>query len=54
MVFNSESLENIPAGWRARETWRITGADSFVEAFELAEPGKDFTIYSETRLTRRR
>jgi len=54
IVFNSESLENIPAGWRARETWRITGADSFVEVFELAEPGKDFTVYSETRLTRRR
>lgn len=28
VVFISESLENIPAGWRARETWRITGADS--------------------------
>ena len=54
VVFNSESLENIPAGWRARETWRITGADSFVEIFELAEPGKDFAVYSETRLTRRR
>jgi hypothetical protein len=50
IVFNSESLENIPAGWRARETWRITGDDSFVEVFELAEPGKDFTVYSETRL----
>jgi hypothetical protein len=54
IVFNSESLENIPAGWRARETWRITSADSFVEVFELAEPGKDFAVYSETRLTRRR
>jgi hypothetical protein len=52
IVFNSESLENIPAGWRARETWRITGVDSFVEIFELAEPGKDFTMYSETRLKR--
>lgn len=54
IVFNSESLENIPAGWRARETWRITGPDTFVEIFELAEPGKDFTVYSETHLTRRR
>jgi hypothetical protein len=53
IVFNSESLENIPAGWRARETWRITGPDAFVEVFELAEPGKDFIVYSETRLTRR-
>jgi hypothetical protein len=54
IVFSSESLENIPSGWRARETWRITGDDDFVELFELAEPGKDFTVYSETRLTRRR
>ncbi len=45
IVFNSESLENIPAGWRARETWRITGPDSLVEVFELAEAGKDFTVY---------
>jgi hypothetical protein len=45
VVFNSESLENIPPGWRARETWRITGADSLVEVFELAEPGKDFSVY---------
>jgi hypothetical protein len=54
IVFDSESIENIPAGWRARETWRVTGPDSFVEVFELAEPGKEFTVYSETRLTRRR
>ena len=54
IVFSSESLENIPRGWRARETWRITGDDDFIELFELAEPGKDFTVYSETRLTRRR
>jgi hypothetical protein len=53
IVFNSGTLENIPAGWRARETWRITG-DSFVEVFELAAPEKGFTQYSETRLTRRR
>jgi hypothetical protein len=54
IVFTSVNLENIPAGWQARETWRITGAESFVEVFELAEPGKDFAVYSETRLTRRR
>jgi hypothetical protein len=53
MVFNSETLENIPAGWRARETWRITG-DSFLEVFELAAPEKEFMQYAETRLTRRR
>jgi hypothetical protein len=53
MVFTSEALENLPAGWRARETYRQTGADSFIEVFELAAPGKDFAVYSETRFTRR-
>lgn len=53
IVFNSVTLENIPAGWRARETWRIAG-DRFVEVFELAAPNQEFTMYSETRLTRRR
>jgi hypothetical protein len=53
-VFTTERLENLPLDGRARETWRITGADEFVEIFELAEPGKDFAVYSETQLTRRR
>jgi hypothetical protein len=52
IVFTSESIENIPPGWRARETYVITGPDSFVERFELAEPGNDFTPYSEAVLTR--
>ncbi|MFN8059512.1 MAG: hypothetical protein U0Q12_10120 [Vicinamibacterales bacterium] len=52
IVFESESIENIPAGWRARETYLITGADTFSETFELAEPGKEFMIYSRSRFTR--
>jgi hypothetical protein len=51
-VFNSENLENLPAGWRARETYRVLDKDSVVELFELAGPGKDFAVYSETRLRR--
>jgi hypothetical protein len=54
VVFTSEILENIPPSWRARETYRVTGDDTFVEVFELAEAGKEFSVYSETRLTRRR
>lgn len=54
MVFLSESIENIPPGWRARETYRILGDDEFVETFELAEPGKEFVSYSENRFTRRK
>ena len=52
--FTSEAIENIRAGYRARETYTITGPDSFVERFELAEPGKDFELYSETRFRRKR
>ena len=50
--FVSESIENIPAGFRARETYRIVGPDEFSETFEMAEPGKDFEVYSEARLKR--
>ncbi len=52
MVFLSESIENIPVGWRARETYRILGANEFVETFELAGSGKEFSLYSENRFTR--
>ena len=52
VVFTSEGIENIPSGWRARETYRVISEDEFVEVFELAEPGKEFTLYSEARLKR--
>lgn len=52
IVFISEAIENIPGGYRARETYTITGQDSFTETFEIAEPGKDFTLYTETHLKR--
>jgi len=40
------------AGYRAREAYTILGKDEFSERFEIAEPGKDFTLYSENRLHR--
>ena len=54
IVFTSESIENIPAGWRARETYRIVGPDEFTEVFELAGPGKDFEVYSEGHFKRKK
>jgi hypothetical protein len=54
MVFLSESIENIPAGWRARETYRIVNENEFVETFELAGPGKEFAMYSENHFKRRK
>jgi hypothetical protein len=50
--FTGEALENIPTGYRARETYTLTGPDELEEIFELAEPGKDFALYSRTRLKR--
>ena len=52
LVFTTESIENIPAGWRARETYIVHGPDEFEEVFELAEPAKEFELYSRARLKR--
>jgi hypothetical protein len=55
MVFLSESIENIPPGWRARETYRILSENEFVETFELATPGKEkFALYSENHFKRQK
>jgi len=51
-VFTTESIENIPTGWRARETYVVIGPDEFEEVFELAESGKAFELYSRARLKR--
>jgi hypothetical protein len=53
-VLITEAIENIPAGWRARETYILTGADQLEEIFELAPPAKEFELYSRSRLTRAR
>ncbi|MFY9608198.1 MAG: hypothetical protein WAU45_06220 [Blastocatellia bacterium] len=52
--FVSESIENIGAGWRARETYRIVNANEFTETFELAAPGKEFEVYTESHFKRKK
>jgi len=52
IVFVSEAIENIGAGWRARETYQIAGADEFTETFELAPPGGEFGPYTTATLKR--
>jgi hypothetical protein len=52
VVFVTESIENIPSGYRARETYVWHSPDDMEEIFELAEPGKDYSVYSRTRLKR--
>jgi hypothetical protein len=54
LSFQSVAIENIAAGYRARETYTIKGLDEFVERFELAEPGKDFELYTETHFKRKK
>ena len=53
-VFTSTTIEDIPPGWRARETYRFLSNDEFIETFALAGPGKEFATYSETRFRRKR
>ena len=52
IVFISESIENIPAGWRAKETYDIINDNQIQETFELAEPKKEFQVYSKVLLKR--
>jgi hypothetical protein len=52
LVFDSESFENLDAGFKARETYEVYSSDEFVETFEVAEPGKALDLYSRTRFTR--
>lgn len=52
LVFETENIENIPDGWRARETYEVTGEDEFTEIFELAAPDKEFEVYSANHFKR--
>lgn len=51
-VFETTAIENIPTGFKARETYTFAGADGLEEKFEVAEPGKQFDLYSLNRLRR--
>jgi hypothetical protein len=53
IAFVSESIENIPPGFRAKETYRITGESKFTETFELAEPGKEFAVYTSVEFIKK-
>jgi hypothetical protein len=52
LVVDSEAIENIPPGFRARETYRFSGDNTFEEIFAIAEPNADFQVYSHNRFTR--
>jgi hypothetical protein len=54
VVFESEALENVPAGWKARETYEIVSPNEFIETFELAMGSGAYEVYSRTRFRRAR
>lgn len=47
IVFITESIENIPKGWRGRETYTVNEGKELTEVFDLAEPGKEFELYTK-------
>lgn len=53
IVFITTMIENIPNGWRARESYEIISENEFIETFELAEPNKDFFVYSKATFKRK-
>ena len=54
IIFISESIENIPKGYRAKETYRLLNENEIEETFELAEPNKEFTVYTKVKLVRQK
>jgi len=52
LVFESESFENFSNSWKARESYEFLSDDEFVEIFELAPPGKPFSVYSRNHFKR--
>ncbi len=54
IVFRTETIENIPEGWKAKETYQLINENEIEETFELAEPNKDFFVYSKVKLVRQK
>jgi len=52
--FFTYTVPYAPPSTAAASQYRPTGPESFVERFDLAEPGKDSELYSETRFRRRK
>jgi len=50
--FVTTSIENQPAGMRAKKAYRIISDDEYEETFSLAPPGKGFEVYTVAHLKR--
>lgn len=53
-VFATVGIENIPKGFRAKETYHLINENEMEETFELAEPDKKFDVYSRVKLVRQK
>ncbi len=51
LEFVTKRIENL-SGFRAKKVYRILSVDEIEETFLLAAPGKDFELYTTSRLTR--
>jgi len=47
IIFVTESIENLPPGFRARVSFFIKNENEFSEKFEIAAPEKEFELYIE-------
>ena len=54
LIFDSVHFENFSNEWKARESYEVVSPDEFIETFELAEPGKDFAVYSTNHFKRKK
>ncbi len=52
IVIESVSLENGPPGMRSRSTFSRETEDRFSLTFEIATPGKDYSLYEEITMSR--
>jgi len=52
LIFVADRIENIPGGWRARETYKIVNQNEYTEVFELAPPQKNFELYTQSHWKR--
>jgi hypothetical protein len=53
IVFVTDNIENLPKGFRARETYRFINDNEFEETFEIAEPNKEFAVYTKVHFKRK-
>jgi hypothetical protein len=54
LIWETEAIENVDTGWRAKQTWKIVGPDEMVETFELAPPSKPYVQGDVCTYTRQR